>query len=88
MWGNKTFQNAQLKAINTNSQLVGSTVPTGRLERQVQEVTGYLRNSGELEVWPDLAVESDGWRHHGCLLHKWKAITAEARPRLYISLML
>lgn len=43
MWGNKAFQNAQLKAINTNSHLVGSTVPTGRLERQVQEVTSYLR---------------------------------------------
>lgn len=44
MWGNKAFPIAQVKAINTNySQPVGSTVPTGRLERQVQEVTGYLR---------------------------------------------
>lgn len=43
MWGNKAFPIAQVKAINTNSQPVGSTVPTGRLERQVQEVTRYLR---------------------------------------------
>lgn len=43
MWGNKAFPIVQVKAINTNSQPAGSIVPTGRLERQVQEVTRYLR---------------------------------------------